>query len=105
MGGIWQPWTDQETGETMETFAIVTTAANTLMSEVHNRKQRMPLILDEDHAEAWIRADLPETELRALATWQYPSAQMHAQTIRKDFREAADPTQPFTYPELPLLTA
>jgi hypothetical protein len=30
---------------------------------------------------------------------------MHAQTIRKDFREAADPTQPFNYPELPLLTA
>jgi len=64
----------------------------------------MPLILDADHAEAWIRADLPESELRALTSWQYPSALMHAQTIRKDFREAADPTEPFNYPELPSLS-
>lgn len=104
MGGIWQPWTDQETGEMMETFSIVTTAANALMSEVHNKKQRMPLILDDDHAEAWIREDLPEDEIRKLAIWQYPSAGMNAQTIRKDFREAMDPTEPFNYPELPPLT-
>jgi putative SOS response-associated peptidase YedK len=103
MAGIWQPWTDQETGEMIETFAIVTTAANALMSEVHNKKQRMPLMLDEDHAEAWIREDLREDEIRGLVTWQYPSAGMHAQTIRKDFREAMDPTEPFNYPELPPL--
>lgn len=104
MGGIWQPWTDQETGEMMETFAIVTTAANDLMSEVHNRKKRMPLILDEDHAEAWIREDLPEAEIRGLTSWQYPSSGMHAQTIRKDFREITDPTEPFDYPDLPALS-
>ena len=103
MGGIWQPWTDQETGETIDTFSIVTTAANALMSEVHNKKQRMPLILDEDHAEAWIREDLPEDEIRRLVNWQYPSVEMLAQTIRKDFRAAMDPTETYLYPELPPL--
>lgn len=103
MGGIWQPWTDQETGETMETFSIVTTAANRLMSEVHNQKKRMPLILDEDHAAQWIRSDLTESEIRQLALTQFPSEKMMAQTIRKDFREAADPTEPFVYTALPSL--
>ncbi|MEY4552843.1 MAG: hypothetical protein RL099_1171, partial [Bacteroidota bacterium] len=28
MAGIYQPWTDKETGETMDTFSIVTTKAN-----------------------------------------------------------------------------
>jgi len=41
MAGIWQAWTDTETGECVETFAIVTTAANRLMEQVHNSKKRM----------------------------------------------------------------
>lgn len=38
MAGIWQPFTDKETGETMDTFAIVTTKANALMEQLHNHK-------------------------------------------------------------------
>jgi hypothetical protein len=64
----------------------------------------MPLILDEDHAEAWIREDLPEDEIRRLVNWQYPSVEMLAQTIRKDFRAAMDPTETYLYPELPPLS-
>jgi putative SOS response-associated peptidase YedK len=30
MAGIWQPWTDKETGEVINTFAIVTTKAKTI---------------------------------------------------------------------------
>lgn len=39
MAGVWQPWTDAETGEYVESFAIVTTAANKLMEQVHNTKK------------------------------------------------------------------
>jgi len=101
IAGIWQPWADCETGEAMDTFTMVTTAANTLMQQVHNRRKRMPLILNDDLAWEWIQDGLPAERIRTMVTYQYPSEQMHAYTIRKDFREASDPTEPFEYAELP----
>ena len=40
MAGIWQPWTDQETGEHVNTIAVTTTAANKLMEQVHNKEKK-----------------------------------------------------------------
>jgi putative SOS response-associated peptidase YedK len=39
---------EPENGELVKTYAIVTQPANELMSEIHNTKQRMPLILNPD---------------------------------------------------------
>lgn len=103
MAGIWQPWTDKETGETVNTFAICTTEANPLLAEVHNSKRRMPTILPDALAAEWISDGLTEERITQLATYQLPADQMHAYTIRKDFREAANPTEPFTYEDLPEL--
>lgn len=60
MAGIWQPWVDKETGESIDTFAIVTTKANELMSVIHNSKIWMPTILPEDLAWKWIMEDISE---------------------------------------------
>jgi putative SOS response-associated peptidase YedK len=101
MAGIWQPWTDQETGETLETFAIVTTKANTLLEQIHNKKKRMPVILTEKLAREWIRDGLTEEQITEIAGFQYPSSDMEAYTIEKGFRTSNDPTHPFEYNELP----
>lgn len=103
MAGIWQPWTDQETGETMDTFSIVTTKANALMEQVHNKKKRMPCILSEDLAREWIRDGLTEARITEIATYQFPSEEMEAYTIEKQFRSSGDPTHPFRYEDLPAL--
>jgi putative SOS response-associated peptidase YedK len=103
MGGIWQPWTDQETGEMMETFSIVTTAANPLMAQIHNKKKRMPLILPDELAWEWIQDGLTEQRVRQLATYQYPASEMVAHTIIKQFRESEDPMETYAYDELPAL--
>ncbi|WEK37907.1 MAG: SOS response-associated peptidase [Candidatus Pseudobacter hemicellulosilyticus] len=100
MAGIWQSWTDKDTGETVDTFAIVTTAANRLMEQVHNSKKRMPVILTEDLAWEWLFGNLSEERITAIATSQYPTEQMSAYPIAKDFRTAADPGAAFEYPEL-----
>ena len=42
LGGIWENWKDPASGEWVRTFAIITTNANELVAEIHNR---MPLIL------------------------------------------------------------
>jgi SOS response associated peptidase (SRAP) len=42
IGGLWENWKDPTSGEWMRTFAIITTDANKLVAEIHDR---MPLIL------------------------------------------------------------
>jgi putative SOS response-associated peptidase YedK len=101
MAVIWQPWTDKETGETMDTFSIVTTKANSLMAEVHNKKERMPTILPDDLAIEWMRGDLSKERITELATYQFPADKMQAHTIHKEFRDLEDPEMPFEYTELP----
>ena len=103
MAGIFQPWTDQETGETIETFSIVTTRANSLMEQVHNKKKRMPCILTEELAREWIRDGLSEERIKEIATFQYPSSLLETYTIEKTFRTSDDPMRPCQYDELPAL--
>lgn len=103
MGGIWQSWTDQETGETIDGFSIVTTKANVLLEQVHNKKKRMPLVFTEDLAREWIRDGLSEERIQELAGFQYPASDMSAVSIEKSFRTSDDPTRPCEYQELPAL--
>jgi putative SOS response-associated peptidase YedK len=42
IGGLWENWKDPTSGGWIRTFAIITTAANELVAEIHDR---MPLIL------------------------------------------------------------
>lgn len=101
LAGIWQPWTDRETGEKMTTFALVTTRANALLARVHNKKKRMPVVLTGELQREWLQKELPEGRLREIATFQYPADRMEAWTVRKDFRERSDPQEPYRYENLP----
>jgi putative SOS response-associated peptidase YedK len=103
LAGIWSPWTDRETGEYVESLAIVTTRANKLMEQIHNSKKRMPVILTEDLAHNWIRGAIPEPRIREIARFQYPWEEMSAYPIARDFLTAANPRDPFKYAELPAL--
>lgn len=103
MAGIWQPWTDKSTGEMIDTFAIVTTKANSLMELVHNKKKRMPTILPEDLAWEWIMEDISEERIKDLASYQLPAEKMTAYSIAKDFKTALDPLASFKYDGLPEL--
>ena len=98
IAGIWNPWKAQDgTGEYSETFALVTTAANKLMEQVHNGKKRMPTILNEELAYEWMFGKLDENRITEIAKTQYPWEQMRAYPIEKKFKEALDPTAPFEY--------
>jgi putative SOS response-associated peptidase YedK len=99
--GIWQPWTDKESGEKMTTFALVTTKANALLTKVHNKKKRMPVVLTEELQEEWMQKDLEEKRIKAIAAFQYPSEEMEAWTICKDFREQTNPQEYYQYENLP----
>ncbi|GLU56391.1 hypothetical protein Dfri01_58520 [Dyadobacter frigoris] len=103
MAGIWQPWTDRQTGEQVNTMAIVTTDANYIMKQVHNSKNRMPTILGDELAWEWMMDDISEERITEIATSQYPAKLMQAYSIEKEFRASVEPTTAFTYEELPPL--
>ena len=52
--GLWSEWTDKATGEQINTYTILTTQANKLLSEIHNSKKRMPVILSKENETNWL---------------------------------------------------
>ena len=53
--GIWSNWVDQKTGEIQHTYAMLTMEANALMSEIHNIKKRMPIIVSPNAEQQWLK--------------------------------------------------
>ena len=66
LAGIWNSWIDHRTGESFDTFSIVTVAANELMSVIHNSKKRMPVILPRDLEGKWLQPKLSREEISAM---------------------------------------
>ena len=97
MAGIYQSWTDRETGETVKTVAIITTKANSLMAEVHNSKMRMPAILKDELAYEWIFGDLSDERITEIASTQHPVKEMVVHTISPKFQGLSDPTEKHDY--------
>lgn len=83
VGGIYSNWKNKETNETVKTFSIITTPSNTIMSIIHNLKQRMPLILKQDDIDMWIDPTLPKQSIIDLMQ-PHADEEMAAYTISKD---------------------
>ncbi|SFJ42459.1 SOS response-associated peptidase [Planctomicrobium piriforme] len=49
MAGLWERW--NQSGEPIESFSIITTSANSLMSSIHDR---MPVLVEPNLFEAWL---------------------------------------------------
>lgn len=64
--GIWEVYANPD-GEVIYTFSIITTEANSLMSDLH---QRMPVILPKEAEELW----LEDTNIKRLSTLLVPYA-------------------------------
>ena len=103
MAGISQTTTDQESGEMADSFAIVTTEANSLMRQVHNSKLRMPTILPEDLAYEWVFGELMDDRIKELAGYQFPAEQMEAHPVSKEFRLGINTAERFIYDDVPEL--
>ena len=67
VAGIWESWRDTSNGAEanapLRTCAILTTAANSTIEPIHNR---MPVILDGKHWEAWLDVATEMGKLDAL---------------------------------------
>ena len=71
LAGLWEDWTDKESGESLQTTTFITTAANDFMQPLHHR---MPVILKSGTADEWLSGEtdyLQEAAERtpALRAW------------------------------------
>jgi len=104
-GGVWDSFTDKETGEIFHTFSIITTEANELMEIVHNSKKRMPLIINPEKAMEWLSPELTETQIKQFMA-PFDAKQMKARPIGKinpfmlKNYDNASVTAYYQYPEL-----
>ena len=106
--GIYDRWTNRDTGEVEDTFSIITTTANPLMEKIHNLKKRMPVILDDHSEKRWLDPDLPLPETLELLR-PLPESEMEAYTISRLItkpgvdKNTPELIRPFRYPDSPLL--
>jgi putative SOS response-associated peptidase YedK len=105
LAGLYDEWTESETGKLLRTFSILTTDANNLLSEIHNSKKRMPVVLEKSTEKRWLDLSLPEIEAMELLK-PIPSENFKAHTIgplinsRTAEKNNPELIRPFSYGKL-----
>jgi putative SOS response-associated peptidase YedK len=51
LAGLWESWTDKQSGESLQTTTLITTEANEFMRRLHHR---MPVVLQTAAADEWL---------------------------------------------------
>lgn len=103
--GIYTNWLDEETGELLTSFAIITTAANDLMEKIHNggdNPHRMPLMLGKKQVDQWLDNSCSEAELQEVLNYKIPEGDLKAHavfTVRgKNKLPGDDVIKPYDWP-------
>jgi putative SOS response-associated peptidase YedK len=79
LAGLFDEWTNHDTGEILHTFTVITTRANPMMEQIHNIKKRMPVILSVDNEQRWLDVN---TEPEASGLFEpFPENQMYSEIV------------------------
>ena len=76
--GLWSHWRDPESGEPLETCAILTTTPNELASAIHDR---MPVILPRERHAQWMEASPADAGALQSLLVAYPAGEMEALAV------------------------
>jgi len=86
LAGLYSEWANPKTRGKMNTFTIVTTKGNELLSKIHNNPKlkgpRMPLILSDDLEDDWLNPKQNESDVQNLITI-YPEDQLVYHTVNR----------------------
>ncbi len=95
LGGIWDRWIDKETGEVLDSFAIITTAATKVTAAVEHH--RAPLLINPENRAKWLNE---ETELRDITDLLYPfqSSEFNAYPISPNIKNPRSHDIELLYP-------
>ena len=107
LAGLYDEWINKESGKVVNTFTVVTTKANSLMTKIHNNPKltepRMPVILKDAAVDRW----LGEFDRKCLAEVlePYPKQELSAYTVaplrgKMALGNVPKASEPFIYDEL-----
>lgn len=77
LAGLWELWKAPD-GSELETFAILTTAANKLVEPIHDR---MPVILHPDTFDLWLNHNVHDPDQLKPLYIPFPAAEMTAYKV------------------------
>ncbi len=93
--GLWDRWTDPQ-GQLIESCTILTTTANPLLADLHDR---MPVILQPDDYDSWldIKPGNPRSRLKLLTHWtglmrRYPVS-TRVNQVQNDDAQCSEPIE------------
>jgi putative SOS response-associated peptidase YedK len=75
IAGLYNPWTDPQTGEQLYTFTIITTQPNAVVGRYHDRE---PAILPRNQESHWLNPDVTEPEHVMPLLKPYPPEMMES---------------------------
>ncbi len=105
LAGIWDSWSAKNKDQTIETFSIITTRANPLLSKIHNIKKRMPVILLDENQKDWLDLKLTKNRIKDLLK-PYQGNDLEAYPVSRLISKRGaetnrpDVIEPFEYEEL-----
>lgn len=88
IAGLWDEWTNPQTGEKVLSFVLITTEANAMMRKIHNGGSnpfRMPKILTSEQERLWLDPAIVSTEAVTALLTVYPEEEMTAWAVRQEF--------------------
>lgn len=78
--GLWEEWLEIASGELLETFTIITTAANEVLKPVHDR---MPVIIKAENYEEWLDPNVKSSEKLEKLLAPYPADEMDSHAVSR----------------------
>lgn len=80
-----------EIDDAVYSCSILTIKANDFFAEVHNKKKRMPLVLNDEFEEEWLRKDLTEANIMELMRVGFTSDEFEAYPVTRDLNKRGEP--------------
>jgi len=68
--------------------SILTTKANDFFEQIHNKKKRMPIVLDKQFEKEWLRNDLEHLQIKELIKVGFTSDEFEAYPILRKFNKS-----------------
>lgn len=106
MAGLWAVWKDPETGLWVPSAAVITTAANRLVSSIHDR---MPVLLPREAWDDWLDTDVKELAYLHSLLGPPPDdvlamhpVSIRVNSVRNDGPDLIAPVEEVESPPLPL---
>jgi len=82
IAGLWDFWTNKKTEDKLYSYTIITTEANPLMAKIHNKKKRMPAILNKEDEKRWNSSNIDKKTAMSILR-PFDENKMEAYTISK----------------------